>query len=379
MAPGAGGKRKRGDRNYSYDGGHDNQRQSPHRPGSLGLAQHSNNQHHSQQQTSPRDQYDQRGGGRRRASRGGGRGGGNQRSPINSPNTASVQSQSFSKPQPQPTMSFPAVQAQPPTEAGPPTQNQPAPAINTIDTQISQPNPPEPQIYFYEYVNDTQRDNWQQSGRAEVVSIGRKACQEKDRTTLTLVFQDLLRAGLDGRVDAKDSGLVVRNIIQNVPDQDTVDNSMRRFQPDKIFLDILSICAEAWNVSSSLKPIVFATGISAQLMRLILETPVLESLGLIRSTFVRVGIRQQTNLLYRQSNYNLLREETEGYSKLVTELFTTSSGESLSSEVVEETFERVRGMIGAFDLDVGRVLDVTLDVFAAVLVKQYRFFVKYLR
>ena len=32
-----------------------------------------------------------------------------------------------------------------------------------------------------------------------------------------------------------------------------------------------------------------------------------------------------------------------------------------------------------FDMDVGRVLDVTLDVFAAVLVKQYRFFVKLLR
>lgn len=377
MAPAAGGKRKRGDRNYSYDGGHDNQRQSPHRPGNLGLAQQSNSQHHPQQQNSSRDQYDQRGGGRRRASRGGGRGGGNQRSPINSPNTASVQSRSFNGPQP--AMSAPAVQAQPPVEANSATQNQSAPVINTIDTQITQPNPPEPQIYFYEYVNDTQRDNWAQSGRAEVVAIGRKACQDKDRTVLSLVFQDLLRAGLDGRVNSEDAGLVIRDIIQNMPDQDVVDNTMRRFQPDKIFLDILSICAEAWNASNSLKPTVFATGISAQLMRLILETPLLESLGLIRSTFVRVGIRQQTNLLYRQSNYNLLREETEGYSKLVTELFATSSGESLSSEVVEETFERVRGMIGAFDLDVGRVLDVTLDVFAAVLVKQYRFFVKYLR
>ncbi|KAL8938641.1 MAG: hypothetical protein Q9216_003789 [Gyalolechia sp. 2 TL-2023] len=374
MAPAAGGKRKRGDRNYSYDGGHENQRQSPHRPGSLGLAQQSNNQHHPQQQNFSREQYDQRGGGRRRGSRGGGRGGGNQRSPINSPNTPSVQSRSFSGPQA--VTSSPVIQVQPPLEASTTTQNQPAPGI---EPQIAKPNPPEPQIYFYEYVNDTQRDDWVQSGRAEVVAIGRKACQDKDRTVLSLVFQDLLRAGLDGKIDAEEVGLVIKDIVENVQDENTVDHGIRRFQPDKIFLDILSICAEAWSVSSSLKPIVFATGISAQLMRLILDSSLLESLGLIRSTFVRVGIRQQTNLLYRQSNYNLLREETEGYSKLVTELFTTSSGEALSSEVVEETFERVRGMIGAFDLDVGRVLDVTLDVFAAVLVKQYRFFVKYLR
>ncbi|KAL8960243.1 MAG: hypothetical protein Q9193_003018 [Seirophora villosa] len=233
--------------------------------------------------------------------------------------------------------------------------------------------------YFYEYVTDEQRKAWPESGRAEVVAIGRNVCQKKDRIVLGLVFQDLLRAGLDGRIDAQDAGLVVKEIVESSPDQDTGDGSIRKFQPDKIFLDILSICAEAWNVNTAFKPIVFATGISAQLMRLILDSNLLESLGLIRSTFVRVGIRQQTNLLYRQSNYNLLREETEGYAKLVTELFTTSSGESLSSEIVEETFERVKGMVGAFDLDVGRVLDVTLDVFAAVLVKQYRFFVKYLR
>lgn len=114
-------------------------------------------------------------------------------------------------------------------------------------------------------------------------------------------------------------------------------------------------------------------------MRHEFEEPLLVKLGLVRSTFKRLGARQTTNLLYRQSNYNLLREETEGYSKLITELFTTSSNEALSNELVEGTLERVKSMIGAFDLDVGRVLDVTLDVFAAVLVKQYRFFVKFLR
>ena len=365
MAPGAGGKRKRGDRNYSFDGGHGNQRASPHRPGNLSLAQQSN----PQQQTFPRDQHDQRGGGRRRGSRGG-RGGGSQRSPINSPNAMSTQPRYFNRPQDVP----PAIQAHSPA-----VQQQPSTVLDTVATQTTEQQPPEPLIYFYDYITDSRRENWAESGRVEVVTIGQEACQNKSRTTLSLVFQDLLRAGIDERIDPKDAGLVVKDILANVPDEDITDHIPRRFRPDKIFLDNLSICAEAWNVSTSLKPIVFATGIPAQLMRLILDSSLLESLGLIRSTFVRVGIRQQTNLLYRQSNYNLLREETEGYSKLVTELFTTSSGESLSSEVVEETFERVKGMIGAFDLDVGRVLDVTLDVFAAVLVKQYRFFVKYLR
>ena len=110
-----------------------------------------------------------------------------------------------------------------------------------------------------------------------------------------------------------------------------------------------------------------------------LDSVLLQGFGLTRDTFVRVGIRQATHLLYRQANYNLLREETEGYSKLLTELFTTSGSEPPSAEVVEEAFEKVKGLIGTFDLDVGRVLDITLDVFAAVLIKHYRFFIKLLR
>lgn len=377
MAPGAGGKRKRGDGHYSYDHRDDNSRPSPHRPGNLSLAQQSNFQQSPQQQNLNRGQYDQRGGGRRRGSRGG-RGGGNQRSPINSSNAIGSQRRSSEGSQPTPAAA-PATQAQSPVEATPAPQNPPTPVKKAVATQTLQPKPREPIVYYYEYVTDDQRGVWAESGRSEVVTAGREACKNKDRTVLSLLFQDLVRAGLDGRIEATDAGLVVKDILESVSPEEIVEHGLGRWKPDEIFLDILSICAEAWNESTSLKPIVFATGISAQLMRLVLDSSLLESLGLIRSTFVRVGIRQQTNLLYRQSNYNLLREETEGYSKLVTELFTTSSGESLSSEVVEETFERVKGMIGAFDLDVGRVLDVTLDVFAAVLVKQYRFFVKYLR
>ncbi|EOO03102.1 putative tho2 protein [Phaeoacremonium minimum UCRPA7] len=115
------------------------------------------------------------------------------------------------------------------------------------------------------------------------------------------------------------------------------------------------------------------------LMRKILEPAFLEQLGLIRDTFTKIGIRQTTNILYRQANYNLLREETEGYSKLATELFTTSNSEPPTAETVQATFERVKGLIGTFDLDVGRALDVTLDVFGSVLIKQFRFFVKFLR
>lgn len=56
-----------------------------------------------------------------------------------------------------------------------------------------------------------------------------------------------------------------------------------------------------------------------------------------------------TNLVYKQQKYNLLREEVEGYSRLSL---------LLSQQV---PVEAVLSAIGGFDLDPNRVLDIILD------------------
>jgi THO complex subunit 2 len=232
-------------------------------------------------------------------------------------------------------------------------------------------------FYVYEYVTKDVVAGWKQSGKQKVIDQGIAARNSHDTIKLGCIFQELIRSILLKRLDPSEAGSTVRQIISN--------GEQEGAQADKddissLFLNTLSILVDEHDTSNdALKPFVFATGISPALLRLELDTNLVQGLGLVRETFTRIGIRKQTNILYRQSNYNLLREESEGYSKLVTELFTTSNSESPSSEIVEETFERVKAMIGAFDLDVGRVLDVTLDVFAAVLVKKYHFFVRFLR
>lgn len=382
MAPGGGGKRKRPERTYSHDGKDDGSRPSPHRPDNLSLGQQSNQYQGQQSQMYGRDQYDPRGGGRRRPGRGG-RGGGSQRSPLNSPNALPPSSRpntSSSNPK------SPTLQSlQPSTDSKPEPAPLP-PSRNTATAQTPEPEPAKLASYYFEYITDDRIAVWADTGRKDVVEAAVQARNAEDVLTLGCLYQELLRSSVDGRLDANEAGTLVKEILKADGNASTSPDAMEddfAFDASSYFLDILSIYTEATNSTLSLTPLlrslVFATEISSQQMRRELDAPLLEALGMIRSTFVRVGIRQQTNLLYRQSNYNLLREETEGYSKLLTELFTTSSNEPPSSEVVEETFERVKGMIGAFDLDVGRVLDITLDVFAAVLVKQYRFFVKYLR
>jgi THO complex subunit 2 len=90
---------------------------------------------------------------------------------------------------------------------------------------------------------------------------------------------------------------------------------------------------------------------------------------------------------YKQNKFNLLREQSEGYSKLTAEL-TSSLGSAHSSvtgrpiesyasiaERAQPVWEKVISLVGYFDLDPNRALDVILDVLSVHLATHYTFFI----
>ena len=370
MAPPGGGKRKRGDRTWSSDSLHDGQRPSPHRPGNLNLAQQAPGSNSAYN----RDTQDGRGRGNRRSSRGG-RGGLHVQNSTNGSNPVSSPDQ---------RPSSPATTAM--GNLGDATKGvevvvgSPKPIASNSPTLDPQPQQP---LFDYTYLTDEVCTSWDTAGRQAALEVGRKAKEEGNGLTLGAFFQEVVRAALSDRLPATKAGELVKDTIGegDVRMHDDATALAGPSTSQAAFLDALSIITDASSglSNATLQSLVFSTGIPPDILRQELEASLLESLGLIRSTFARMGIRKQTNILYRQANFNLMREESEGFAKLMTELFTTSNNEPPTSEVVEETVERVKAMIGAFDLDVGRTLDVVLDVFGAVLVKQFRFFVKFLR
>ncbi|XP_022991162.1 THO complex subunit 2-like isoform X1 [Cucurbita maxima] len=72
-------------------------------------------------------------------------------------------------------------------------------------------------------------------------------------------------------------------------------------------------------------------------------------------------VRVNTRLLYQQTKFNLLREESEGYAKLVTLLchVTDASNKNLPGS----TIGIIKSLIGHFDLDPNRVFDIVLECF----------------
>ncbi|TPP65377.1 THO complex subunit 2 protein [Fasciola gigantica] len=87
-----------------------------------------------------------------------------------------------------------------------------------------------------------------------------------------------------------------------------------------------------------------------------LSEDTLENLSLIQSKqqFQTRYVRTKTRLFFKQQKFNLLREENEGYAKLITELAQTKGP-------VDAVMIQVRSLIGYFDLDPNRVLDLILD------------------
>lgn len=129
---------------------------------------------------------------------------------------------------------------------------------------------------------------------------------------------------------------------------------------------------------------------TADFLRQRLDYPLLEAAGLLSSATVQQLTRQEprikTALLYKQQKFNLLREETEGYSKLEIELLANMGPphEARTARPAEpmtnvrkralKTVENIKGLIGYFDLDPVRTLDIILDVFADNVLYHHVFF-----
>lgn len=227
--------------------------------------------------------------------------------------------------------------------------------------------------YQYSYLVDEVVAVWTDTGVQSILDTAATL----DEMQLSDLVQELIRSALDGRLTGQQAGHTVRALIAAKHESDGVDVEF-------LFLNNLSFLFESGHKGQVLKGLVAATGIDQETMRLELDIPLLQELSLVRSTFEKMRTRKTTNALYRQANFNLLREESEGYAKLITEYFNTAQQafEKRNGDdpfIAEDAFQRVKALVGAFDLDVGRVLDITLDVSADLLVKAYPFFMKFYR
>ncbi|RYP64570.1 hypothetical protein DL771_008683 [Monosporascus sp. 5C6A] len=250
---------------------------------------------------------------------------------------------------------------------------------NTPIPNAGNPRSPISSNYKYAVLTEARLSAWRQNGRQEVIEHGIKSRNDEDVEEISTISQEFTRAVLENRLRPADAGECVKQILG--PEVERDETTRFGFDPRILFLDTISIFLESddTTVKSQLRDFIAATELPPQLLREIMDATALAQLGLIRETFHRLGIRYATNQLYRQANFNLLREESEGYSKLAAELYRTPCNREFDFPLVMAAWERVKGLIGTFDLDVGRVLDIVIDVFSATMLRNIRFYTRFLR
>ncbi|XP_011916551.1 THO complex subunit 2 isoform X7 [Papio anubis] len=204
--------------------------------------------------------------------------------------------------------------------------------------------------------------NWEKSGRGEFLHLCRILSENKSHDSST--YRDFQQAlyelsyhVIKGNLKHEQASNVLNDISEFREDMPSILADVF------CILDIETNCLEEKSKRDYFTQLVLACLylVSDTVLKERLDPETLESLGLIKQSqqFNQKSVKIKTKLFYKQQKFNLLREENEGYAKLIAELGQDLSG-SITSDLI---LENIKSLIGCFNLDPNRVLDVILEVF----------------
>ncbi|XP_062939383.1 THO complex subunit 2 isoform X6 [Cynocephalus volans] len=204
--------------------------------------------------------------------------------------------------------------------------------------------------------------NWEKSGRGEFLHLCQLLSENKSHDSST--YRDFQQAlyelsyhVIKGNLKHEQASNVLNDISEFREDMPSILADVF------CILDIETNCLEEKSKRDYFTQLVLACLylVSDTVLKERLDPETLESLGLIKQSqqFNQKSVKIKTKLFYKQQKFNLLREENEGYAKLIAEL-----GQDLSGNVTSDLIlENIKSLIGCFNLDPNRVLDVILEVF----------------
>ncbi|XP_045151814.1 THO complex subunit 2 isoform X2 [Echinops telfairi] len=204
--------------------------------------------------------------------------------------------------------------------------------------------------------------NWEKSGRGEFLHLCRIFSENKSHDSSS--YRDFQQALYELSYHVIKGNLKHEQASNVLNDISEIRDDMPSILADVFcILDIETNCLEEKSKRDNFTQLVLACLylVSDTVLKERLDPETLESLGLIKQSqqFNQKSVKIKTKLFYKQQKFNLLREENEGYAKLIAEL-----GQDLSGNITSDLIlENIKSLIGCFNLDPNRVLDVILEVF----------------
>ncbi|XP_057353478.1 THO complex subunit 2-like [Manis pentadactyla] len=204
--------------------------------------------------------------------------------------------------------------------------------------------------------------NWEKSGRGEFLHLCRVLSENKSHDCSS--YRDFQQALYELSCHVVNGNLKHEHASNVLKDISEFHEDMPSILADVFcILDTETNCLEEKSKRDYFTQLVLACLylVSDTVLKERLDPETLESLGLIKQSqqFNQKSVKIKTKLFSKQQKFNLLREENEGYAKMIAEL-----GQDLSGNITSDLIlENIKSLIGCFNLDPNRVLDVILEVF----------------
>lgn len=253
----------------------------------------------------------------------------------------------------------------------------------------------------FEYLNQDVIQNWESSGETSIETLATQAIDDKKFDLLISIFYEVLSSCTNSLLSVEHVIPVLRKIMVNQEtenangneedngemtgeseaEKERNDGNLEIISTTEFDLTALQLFLHTFSLfplSQPLKDVILGLEIRKSRLLLFLDPQVSMELGVTDSMFEKRIIRTNTNMLYKQKRFNLLREESEGYSKLIVEVHQAMSSPANPSKAagIAKTIE---SLIGYFDLDPLRSLDIILDVAAANLAENADLFLLILK
>ncbi|XP_056012472.1 THO complex subunit 2-like isoform X2 [Ostrea edulis] len=202
---------------------------------------------------------------------------------------------------------------------------------------------------------------WEKSGKSEFIkqwsTLKEKNFLSKDSKVLKNALFELSWRVLNGQMKVESAINLLEDLCESVKELPVAISDVFAI------LDVeLSISEENSHRDKFISLVLGCEKmVASSLLKERLDLETLESLGLLSSKaqFSQKYVKLKTKLYYKQKKFNLLREESEGYAKLISEL-----NQDITEKItVEQSVENLKSLIGCFDLDPNRVLDILLESF----------------
>ncbi|XP_025088766.1 THO complex subunit 2-like isoform X1 [Pomacea canaliculata] len=201
---------------------------------------------------------------------------------------------------------------------------------------------------------------WEKTGRTDFVNLCRSLSEDNDNArpeSLARPLYELCDLVLKGHFKVETAIATLTEIADQVP-------SLPSVLADVLgVLDVETSSIEEKSVRDKFVSLVSAAVsiVTEGLLKERLDQDTLEVANLVssRQQFQQKYVKTKTRLYYKQQKFNLLREESEGYSKLIVEL-----NQEITDHVTPESvLQHIKSLIGCFDLDPNRVIDIVLESF----------------